>query len=206
MKLLFASSNKNKIKEITALLPKGYSLSGLQDIGIVEEIPETGKTIKENSLLKAQYVVDFLKNKNEPMAVFADDSGLEVKALNNAPGVYSARFAGIQKNDEANNKKLLEELKNETNREARFVTVITLIIDRTIYYFEGEVQGIITLEPSGNNGFGYDPLFIPDGYSQTFADLNPETKNAISHRGKAIQKLILFLNSVSEAGSNVITK
>jgi XTP/dITP diphosphohydrolase len=196
MDLLFASSNKNKIKEITALLAKGYSLSGLHDIGVEQEIPETGKTIKENSLLKAQYVVDFLKNKNKTMAVFADDSGLEVEALNNAPGVYSARYAGIPKSDEANNKKLLEELKSETSRKARFVTVITLIVEGVIHYFEGEVQGVITLEPSGTNGFGYDPLFIPDGYSQTFADLSPETKNAISHRGKALQKLILFLNSV----------
>ncbi|WP_317899019.1 RdgB/HAM1 family non-canonical purine NTP pyrophosphatase [Aurantibacillus circumpalustris] len=198
MELLFASSNKNKIKEIAALLPKDYVLSGLQDVGVFEEIPETGQTIKDNSLLKAQYVVSFLKNKNTAMAVFADDSGLEVEALNNAPGVYSARYAGVPKSDESNNKKLLTELKGVSNRNARFVTVITLILNDTIHYFEGEVKGAIGPKPSGYNGFGYDPLFIPEGYSNTFADLSPEIKNSISHRSIAVKKLIRFLEQQAQ--------
>jgi len=195
MHLLFASSNKNKIREITQLLPEGFTLSGLEDIGIVEEIPEPGITIKENSFLKANYVTEFLKTQNKTMAVFADDSGLEVEALNNEPGVYSARYAGIPKNDEANNKKLLKELATKTNCSARFVTVITLIWESEIHYFEGEVKGTIIDEPRGVNGFGYDPLFIPEGYQQTFAELSPEIKNSISHRGRAVQKLIGFLKT-----------
>lgn len=196
MTLVFASANKNKIREINALIPQTISLIGLEDIGITEEIPEPGATIKENSLLKATYVSGFLKDKNDAMAVFADDSGLEVAALNNAPGVYSARYAGVPKSDAANNKKLLEALSTHTNREARFVTVITLIINNNIHYFEGEVKGVITHEAKGSNGFGYDPLFIPDGYTNTFAELGPEIKNAISHRGQAVKKLVTFLNQL----------
>jgi len=194
MTLLFASSNKNKIREINALVPETYSVIGLHDIGITEEIPEPGTTIKENSFLKANYVLEFLKTKNEPMAVFADDSGLEVEALNGAPGVYSARYAGTPKNDAANNKKLLEELKLVTNRKARFVTVITLMINDEIHYFEGEIKGTISYEARGTNGFGYDPLFIPQGYRSTFAELSPETKNTISHRAVAVNKLVDFLH------------
>jgi len=193
MQLLFASSNKNKIKEITALLPSGYTLLGLPDAGIFEEIPEPGATLKENSFLKAQYVIQKLKAQGKNIAVFADDSGLEVEALGNAPGVYSARYAGIPKNDQANNEKLLLELANSENRKARFVTIITLIMNDTIYYFEGEVKGSIAPQAKGNNGFGYDPLFIPEGYPNTFAELSPEIKNAMSHRGRAVQKLIGFL-------------
>lgn len=193
MELLFASNNKNKLKEISALLPKGYILRGLQEVGITQDIPETGASIKENSFLKAQYAYNFLKTKNKTMPVFADDSGLEVEILNNAPGVYSARYAGIEKNDEANNKKLLQALKNATNRKARFVTVMTLIINDEVFYFEGEVKGTITYEARGHNGFGYDPLFIPQGYRSTFAELSADTKNAISHRGMAVKKLTAFL-------------
>jgi len=193
MNLIFASSNKNKIKEIKSILPAGFTLSGLEDAGITEEIPETGETIKENSFLKATYVFDFLKNK---ASVFADDSGLEVQALSGAPGVYSARYAGIPKNDEANNKKLLHELKPITNRKARFVTVITLIMNSEIHYFEGEIKGTIAFEPRGKNGFGYDPLFIPQGYRSTFAELGPGIKNAISHRAIAVKKLVQFLQEV----------
>ncbi len=194
MKIIFASANKNKIKEITALLEGKYSILGLTDIGILSEIPEPGTTIKENSFLKANYVIDFLKGeKNVP--VFADDSGLEVEALDNAPGVMSARYAGISKNDEANNKKLLESLKNITNRKARFVTVITLILNNQIHYFEGEIKGTIAFEPRGDNGFGYDPLFIPQGYRSTFAELSGEIKNEISHRAKAVKKLVQFIKN-----------
>jgi XTP/dITP diphosphohydrolase len=194
MKIIFASANKNKIKEIKALLPESFELLGLEDIGITEDIPEPGTSIKENSFLKAQYVLHFFKNKNETVAVFADDSGLEVEALDSAPGVYSARYAGIPKNDTNNNKKLLEELKLVTDRKARFVTVITLIINGEVHYFEGEIKGTIAFEGRGNNGFGYDPLFIPQGYRSTFAELDAEVKNTISHRANAVKKLIAFFN------------
>ncbi|MDP3567639.1 RdgB/HAM1 family non-canonical purine NTP pyrophosphatase [Sediminibacterium sp.] len=192
MKLIFASANKNKIKEIKALLPEHFNLLGLEDIGIYEEIPEPGTTIKENSFLKAKYVLDFLKQANEDCAVFSDDSGLEVDVLNNAPGVYSARYAGASKNDANNNKKLLEDLKLITNRKARFVTVITLIINGEVHYFEGEIKGTISYEARGTNGFGYDPLFIPQGYRSTFAELGAEVKNTISHRALAVKQLINF--------------
>jgi XTP/dITP diphosphohydrolase len=193
MKLIFASANKNKINEIKTLLPQEFDLLGLEDIGITDEIPETGTTIKQNALLKAQYVLDFLNEKKQNFSVFSDDSGLEVLSLNNSPGVYSARYAGVPKNDEANNKKLLEELKLVTNRKARFVTVITLIINGEIHYFEGEVNGTISYETRGKTGFGYDPLFIPQGYRSTFAELGAEVKNAISHRANAVNLLIDFL-------------
>jgi XTP/dITP diphosphohydrolase len=195
MKLIFASANKNKIKEIKALLPETFDILGLEDIGITEDIPEPGTTIKENSFLKSQYVLDFLKQKNEKAAVFSDDSGLEVLALNNAPGVYSARYAGVPKNDANNSKKLLEELKLVTDRKARFVTVITLIINDQIHYFEGEIKGTISYEARGTNGFGYDPLFIPQGYRSTFAELGDEVKNSISHRALAVKKLIQFFQT-----------
>jgi XTP/dITP diphosphohydrolase len=192
MNLIFASANKNKIKEIKAVLPSNIVISGLEDIGITQEIPEPGSTIKENSLLKAQYVVDFLKEKDN-VSVFADDSGLEVEALDGAPGVYSARYAGVPKNDEANNLKLLNELKTITNRKARFVTVITLILNNEVHCFEGEIKGTIAFEPRGKSGFGYDSLFIPQGYRSTFAELGAEVKNTISHRALAVKKLVEFL-------------
>ena len=195
MDLLFASSNKNKIKEINQLLPAGYRLLGLLDIGITEEIPEPGSTIKQNSFLKANYVIEKLNAEGKETAVFADDSGLEVEALNNAPGVYSARYAGIPKGDKANNEKLIKELASKDNRKARFVTVITLIKNGSVNYFEGEVKGTITYGEQGSNGFGYDPLFIPEGYEKTFAEFTTEEKNKISHRGQAVEKLIEFLNS-----------
>lgn len=197
MKLIFASANKNKIKEIKALLPETIEILGLADIGITEDIPEPGTTIKENSFLKSQYVLDFLKQKNQKAAVFSDDSGLEVLALNNAPGVYSARYAGVPKNDANNNKKLLEELKLVTDRKARFVTVITLIINDQIHYFEGEIKGTISYEARGTKGFGYDPLFIPQGYRSTFAELGDEVKNSISHRALAVKKVIEFFQTQS---------
>ncbi|MGZ4089137.1 MAG: RdgB/HAM1 family non-canonical purine NTP pyrophosphatase [Bacteroidia bacterium] len=192
MELIFASSNKNKIMEIKNMIPEGYGLLGLNDIGINTEIPEPGTTIKENSFLKANYVIEFLKDKSN-VSVFADDSGLEVEALNYAPGVHSARYAGVPKNDEANNARLLQQLSNTTNRRARFVTVITLIIKGQVHYFEGEIKGTIAFEPRGTNGFGYDPLFIPQGYRSTFAELNPETKNLISHRAHAVKQLVDYL-------------
>lgn len=192
MKLIFASSNVNKIREIEAVLPQNIILSGLKEIGITHEIPEPGTTIKENSFLKARFVWDFLKNDTN-VSVFADDSGLEVEALNGAPGVYSARYAGEPKNDEANNIKLIQELKNSNNRNAHFITVITLILKGEVYYFQGEIKGSIALRPSGNSGFGYDPLFVPNGYTKTFAELGSEIKNSISHRAIAVKKMKEFL-------------
>ncbi len=191
--LIFASTNKNKIGELNAMLPAGYKLLTLQDIMITGDIAETGSTILENSLLKARYVANYLRSKNVDYAVIADDSGLEVEALNGAPGVYSARYAGEQKNVNDNNKKLLAELHNVTKRQARFVTVISLIKGGTEHTFEGEIKGTIAYEPRGSNGFGYDPLFIPQGLRSTFAELSAEEKNRISHRAKAVEKLMEFL-------------
>lgn len=194
MTLVFASANKKKAEEIRALLPAGFEVLVLSDIGVTEDIPEPGETILENSRLKAEYVIDFLKKQGkEPLPVFADDSGLEVVALKGAPGVYSARYAGIPKDDTRNNNKLLEEMRQHNDRKARFVTVITLIREGEMYYFEGEVTGTLTWEPRGESGFGYDPLFVPTGYRSTFAELGADVKNSISHRGKAVKQLVDFL-------------
>src|SRR5688572_3593726 len=187
--ILFASSNQNKIKEINQMLDGKFLIKGLSDAGITREIPEPGATIKENSFLKARYVVEYLKKTGPSLTVFADDSGLEVEALEGAPGVHSARYAGIPKSDQANNRKLLKALQNVTKRNARFVTVITLIKDDQVHYFEGEIKGTISYEERGTNGFGYDPLFIPQGFRSTFAELSPDTKNSISHRAKAVKGL-----------------
>ena len=195
MQIVFASVNKNKIQEISALIPANYKLLSLEDIGITEDIPETGLTIKDNSEIKARYVAEVLIKKKLPWAVIADDSGLEVEALNGEPGVYSARYAGIQKNDTANNKKLLDELAKYTNRKAIFVTTITLILNNQIFFFNGEINGTIALEPKGTKGFGYDPLFIPQGYQSTFAELEKDVKNKISHRAIALKKVIQYLNN-----------
>jgi XTP/dITP diphosphohydrolase len=194
MKLIIASANEHKIREIKQILPVDYTILGLKDIGLLEEIPETGATIRQNSYLKANYVAAFLKQNNKNGIVFADDSGLEVEALNNEPGVLSARYAGEKKNDEANNRKLLSELKNITNRNARFITIITLIMEGQTHYFTGIVNGSILHEARGKNGFGYDPLFVPEGFDQSFAEMNAEQKNKISHRFQAIEKFKEFLN------------
>ncbi len=196
MQIVFASANKNKIQEISALIPSTYKLLSLEDIGITEDIPETGLTIKDNSEIKARYVAEVLIKKKLPWAVIADDSGLEVEALNGEPGVYSARYAGIQKNDTANNKKLLDELAKYSNRKAIFVTTITLILNNQIFFFNGAIIGTIALEPKGIKGFGYDPLFIPQGYQSTFAELEKDVKNKISHRAIALKKVIQYLNNI----------
>lgn len=196
MNLLFASSNQNKIKEVQALMPEGIRLYGLKDIAFTDDIAETEKTIEGNAKLKAEFIFNYLKNKPASItidAVFADDSGLEVDALNGAPGVYSARYAGEPKNDENNNKKLLTELKNITKRNGQFKTVIAYTNNSQTQLFEGIIRGTIAYEPRGDKGFGYDPLFIPQGYRSTFAELDMETKNTISHRAQAINKLIAFL-------------
>lgn len=191
MQLIFATHNKNKIKEVKSLIPKTIDLLSLDDINLLTEIEETASTLEGNALLKAKTIYE-----QTGTNCFADDSGLLVEALNGAPGVYSARYAGEQKNDEDNIQKLLQNLNNEPNRKAHFKTVMALIIDGKDFLFEGIIHGKIITEKIGTNGFGYDPIFIPDGYTETFAQLNSETKNAISHRGIALQKLLEFLKSV----------
>lgn len=169
-------------------MPPHINLLGLADIGCKQEIPETAATIEGNALLKARFVQE-----NYHLACFADDSGLEVEALNGEPGVYSARYAGESKNDENNIYKLLQNLETKTNRRARFKTVIALIIDGKEHCFEGIIKGTITRDLRGHNGFGYDPVFIPEGYPTTFAEMQLADKNKISHRAIAIQKLLEHL-------------
>jgi XTP/dITP diphosphohydrolase len=182
-------------------MPANIQLFGLSDINFNEDIAETATTIEGNAKLKAEFIWNHLeKHPSEKSinAVFADDSGLEVDALNGAPGVYSARYAGETKNDEANNKKLLSELKNQTKRNAQFKTVIHFINSREQKQFEGIIRGTIAYETRGKNGFGYDPLFIPQGLRSTFAELNMETKNSMSHRAIAVKKLVEFLAAKQE--------
>lgn len=188
MTLVFATHNPNKLKEIQALIPDTIQLKSLTDIGCTEDIIEDAPTIKGNALLKAHYV----KNKYN-LDCFADDTGLEVEILNGAPGIYSARYAGEQKNAEDNTTKLLKALANEQNRKARFKTVIALVIDDKEYTFEGICNGTITQDKIGDSGFGYDPIFKPESYEETFAQMQLSLKNEIGHRGKAVQKLIAFL-------------
>ena len=188
--LVFATNNPNKIYEIKQLITKELHIKNLKDINCFVDIPETGNTIQQNAFLKANYI---FKNFNENC--FADDTGLEVDSLNGAPGVFSARYAGDHRSAADNNEKLLKELSSKKIRTARFKTVIALIIDGETNYFEGVCEGTIAESPRGNNGFGYDPIFIPQGYNLTFAEMSLREKNKISHRGKAIQKLVEFLNS-----------
>ncbi len=188
MQLVFASNNKNKILEIQNLLPESIKILSLEDIGCFIDIPETADTIEGNAILKANYVTE-----NYGYNCFADDSGLEIDALNGAPGVYSARYAGSHRNDNDNMDKVLQKLENETNRKANFKTVICLNIDRKQHLFTGIISGEIIKEKIGNHGFGYDPIFKAEGFSQTFAQLPMEEKSAISHRGKAVKQLVSFL-------------
>lgn len=189
MKLVFASNNLNKIKEIQSILNGSIQLLSLEDIGCHEEIPETADTIEGNAILKADYVTE-----KYGYDCFADDTGLEVKALNGEPGVYSARYAGEQKNADDNMNKLLDALKNEEDRSAQFKTVIALNLNGAQHLFTGLAKGSITLNKTGNHGFGYDPIFQPENYNETFAELSAEIKNKISHRAKATEQLIDFLN------------
>jgi XTP/dITP diphosphohydrolase len=188
MTIIFASHNDNKIAEIRAMLPDSITLLGLNDIGFHDEIPETAQTIEGNAILKADYITRKFGHD-----CFADDTGLEVDALNGAPGVYSARYAGEQKNVEDNMDKLLAELSGKADRNARFKTVIALNLNGSQHLFTGIVEGEITTERQGNQGFGYDPIFQPEGFSKTFAEFSMDEKAAASHRGKAVQKLINFL-------------
>ena len=193
MKLVFASNNKNKIQEIQALVPNTFQIVSLEDIGCFEDIPETADTIEGNAILKANYVTS-----NYGYDCFADDTGLEVDALNGAPGVYSARYAGEQKDANDNMDKLLSELKDKSNRKANFKTVIALNLNGKQNLFTGIINGKIIEEKIGTNGFGYDPIFVADGYEKTFAELSMEEKSTISHRGIAVKELILFLQKLSQ--------
>ncbi|HJD86633.1 MAG TPA: RdgB/HAM1 family non-canonical purine NTP pyrophosphatase [Empedobacter falsenii] len=191
MELIFATHNNNKVKEVTKMLPSYLSMKSLTAIDFFEEIEETGETFEENALLKAKTIFN-KTGKN----VFADDSGLVIEALDGAPGVYSARYAGTGK-DEDNIAKALKELDGKTNRKAYFISIFCLILNGKEYFFEGRVNGTIATEIMGDNGFGYDPIFIPDGFSKSFAQMTPEEKNAISHRGNAIGKLNDFLTNLN---------
>ncbi len=188
MKIVFATNNPNKIKEVQAQLPKQITLLSLADIGCFEDIPETSPTIEGNALQKATYIKE-----NYGYDCFADDTGLEVDALDGAPGVYSARYAGEQKNADENMKKLLAELKEKTNRKAQFKTVIALVLNGKTTCFAGICKGTVLKEKKGTKGFGYDPIFKPEGYDLAFAEMTLEQKNTIGHRGKAVEKLIKHL-------------
>jgi len=191
MDLIFATGNPHKAAEVQYLLPEGIRIRTLREIGIEEEIPETGKTLEENAILKAEYV-----RQRSRQNVFAEDTGLEVKALHNAPGVYSARYAGPARDSRANLEKLLREMEGAKDRRARFRTVIALILNNEIHRFEGIVNGHIAESASGNGGFGYDPVFIPEGFDRSFAELGDELKSRISHRARAMKKMISFLNTL----------
>jgi XTP/dITP diphosphohydrolase len=191
-KLVIATNNAHKLQEIAAILGDEIELLSLKDIRCFDEIPETAETLEGNALMKARYIRDRFG-----MDCFADDTGLEVEALHGAPGVFSARYAGGEGHDsEANMQKLLKELQGETNRAARFRTVIALLMDGEEHLFEGIVNGSIIEEKRGAAGFGYDPLFVPTGYDATFAELGEEVKNQISHRARAVQQLVDFLRKV----------
>ncbi|SRR5690554_6113095 len=192
MKLVFASNNKYKIQEIKQLIPPNIQIVSLEEIGCTEDIPETADTIEGNAILKANYVT---QKYNLPC--FADDSGLEVEVLGGAPGVYSARYAGEQKNDEDNIEKLLRELEGVSNRKAQFKTVIALNLNTENILFTGIIKGKIISEKRGSNGFGYDPVFVSENSDKTFAELSSDEKNKISHRAIAVRELILWLTNFS---------
>ena len=193
--MIFASNNAHKLSEVRSILSPRPVLS-LSDIGFAEEIEETGATLEANSLIKAQAVVNWLAKKGQEEWVFADDTGLEIEDLGGEPGVRTARWAGEPACDANNRKKALEELKGKSNRRARFRTVITLMKGEEMYQVEGIVNGRIETEERGDHGFGYDPLFVPEGYEETFAQLPETVKNSISHRARALQALLVKLNSL----------
>ena len=188
MKLVFATNNQNKVNEIKSLLGEGIEIVSLKDIGCNEELPETQETLEGNALQKARYVAD-----NYNVNCFADDTGLEIESLNGAPGVYSARYAGMECKAEDNMTKVLAELVAKESRVAKFRTIVALILNGEEHSFEGQVDGSITRSKSGSDGFGYDPIFQPNGFDITFSEMSMAEKNAISHRGKAVAKLVAFL-------------
>lgn len=186
--LIFASNNAHKLDEIRAMLPAGFRLLSQSDAGFDLDVDETGKTFEDNAFLKAQALYEFAG-----ITCFADDSGLEVKALKGQPGVKSARYSGEPVNHQRNVELLLKNLEGKKDRSARFVTVICLRHNDKTMYFEGEVKGLIADYPRGDKGFGYDPIFIPDGHDRTFAEMESEEKNAISHRKRAVEKMLEFI-------------
>jgi XTP/dITP diphosphohydrolase len=191
MEIVFATNNLHKIKEIGTLIGKDFKLLSLNDIGCKDEIPEEQETLEGNAKQKADYIHDRYKQN-----CFADDTGLEIEALDGRPGVYSARYAGSENNAQNNMQKVLKEMAGAENRKARFRTIICLILDQEYFYFEGIVNGQIIEKGRGLDGFGYDPVFIPDGYTETFAEMSLEEKNKISHRALATNKLAAFLQQV----------
>ena len=188
MELIIASQNQNKLVEFKKILGEKINLFSLSDIGLYQEIPENEKTIKKNAMFKAKFV-----NTQTGKNVFADDTGLEIDSLNGEPGVYSARYSGVERNSDKNIELVLRKLKNKSNRNSRFKTIISLIIDGKSVNFEGVVEGKITEEKRGSNGFGYDPIFQPNGYSSTFGEMSLKEKNKISHRSIAINKMVQYL-------------
>jgi XTP/dITP diphosphohydrolase len=190
MEIIFASQNKNKIKEISSLMPEGIVLKGLDEFIFRDELPETGNTLEANALQKARFVFE-----KTGTPCFADDTGLEIDALDGRPGVYSARYAGEEKIAENNMNKVLEEMKNVSDRSAQFRTVIAFVNGTEEHLFEGVVKGKILEEKRGKEGFGYDPVFLPDGFSKSFAEMELSEKNTVSHRARALQKLVSFLKS-----------
>ena len=190
-RIVFATNNQHKLQEIRDILGSGYEVVSLKEIGCDVDIPETGNTLEENALQKAQYVYDHYH-----LSCFADDTGLEVDALGGAPGVYSSRYAGEAGNPQDNMKKMLREMNGKENRKARFRTVIALLLNGDQHFFEGIIIGKIIREKRGTAGFCYDPIFVPDGYDKTFAELGDDEKNKISHRAIATTKLIDFLLSI----------
>jgi len=188
MQLVVATTNDHKLGEIRDLIPDSFKISSLSDIGFNKEIIEDGSTFTENAQIKARTVY-----KDINLNCLADDSGIEVEALNGAPGIYSARFAGESASDDDNLQKLISDMRGIENRKARYVCVIVLIINGKEYLFEGEIKGTLREEPQGENGFGYDPIFMPEGYNLTFGQLSPTIKAEISHRAKAMQLLVTFL-------------
>lgn len=191
--LVFATNNQHKLEEVRNIVSDKVRLVSLAEIGCREDIPETADTLEGNALIKARYI-----RQHYGYDCFADDTGLEVEALHYAPGVYSARYAGPGHDAEANMQKLLREMEGKTNRKARFRTVIALTLDGKESLFDGIINGTITSEKRGDSGFGYDPVFLPDGYTQTFAELGNETKNQISHRALAVRRLADFLATLPE--------
>lgn len=187
--LVFATNNLHKLEEVRDILGGSFRIASLKEIGCTDDIPETADTLEGNALQKARYVKEKFG-----YDCFADDTGLEVEALGGAPGVFSARYAGPGHDSEANMQKLLKELEGKTNRQAQFRTVVALILEGREYTFEGIVRGTILTECRGTAGFGYDPVFVPEGYAETFAEMGSEEKNRISHRARAVQKLADFLH------------
>jgi len=191
MRICFATNNKNKLREIKSKLVEAYDIISLSDLGHTEELSETHDTLEENSLEKALFI-----HEKYQINCFADDTGLLVEALNGEPGVNSARYAGPGKSSDDNMQLLLDKLKGQKHRNAKFITVITLMLDGNAHQFSGEIDGVISREQSGSKGFGYDPIFIPNGWQKTFAEVDLKEKNKISHRSIAVEKLVEFLSKI----------